>query len=61
MSTLFAPFAAEAPQPKGYRIGLLIGSSAVFVAPYIETFRQALRELGYVEGQTLAVDLEREN
>jgi hypothetical protein len=36
--------AAGAQQPEKVRqIGILIGSSASFIAPYIETFRQALR------------------
>jgi putative ABC transport system substrate-binding protein len=41
-----------APPPKTYRLGW-------FVAPYLtesESFWQGLRELGYVEGQNLAVD-----
>jgi hypothetical protein len=51
------PLAAEAQQSaKGYRIGLLIGSSESFVAPYIAIFRQALRALGYVEGGNIAIE-----
>ena len=38
------PLAGEAQQAtKGHRIGVLIGSSESFVAPYIGLFRQALR------------------
>ena len=49
--------AAEAQQSsKLYRVGLLIGASEAFVAPYVEIFRQALRALGYVEGQTIAFE-----
>src|SRR5438445_12416967 len=52
-----APLAAEAQQPReGHRIGILVGSSASFIAPYIETFRQALRGLGYFESQNIALE-----
>jgi len=52
---LAAALSAEAQQSSNlYRIGLLIGASEAFVAPYIEIFRQALRALGYVEGQNIA-------
>ena len=54
---LVAPLAGEAQQPReGHRIGILIGSSASFIAPYIETFRQALRGLGYLESQNIALE-----
>ena len=54
---LVAPLAGEAQQPReGHRIGILVGSSASFVTPYIETFRQALRGLGYLEGQNIAFE-----
>jgi putative ABC transport system substrate-binding protein len=54
---LAAPLATEAQQSsKGHRIGLLIGSSESFVAPYVEIFRRALRALGYVEGGNLAIE-----
>jgi putative tryptophan/tyrosine transport system substrate-binding protein len=49
--------AAGAQQPEKVRqIGILIGSSASFIAPYIETFRQALRGLGYRESQNIAIE-----
>ena len=55
---LVAPLAAEAQQStKLYRIGLLIGASEAFVAPYIEIFRQALRDLGYAEGRNITLEL----
>ena len=51
------PLAGEAQQSaKGHRIGLLIGSSESFVAPYIAIFRQALHALGYVEGGNIAIE-----
>jgi putative tryptophan/tyrosine transport system substrate-binding protein len=57
VSLILAPLAVEAQQSaKGHRIGLLIGSSESFVAPYIEIFRQALRALGYVEGENIAIE-----
>ena len=57
LSMLAAPLAGEAQQPRGgHRIGILVGSSASFIAPYIETFRQALRGLGYLESQNLALE-----
>ena len=54
---LTAPLATEAQQSsKGHRIGLLIGSTESFVAPYIEIFRRALRALGYADGGNLAIE-----
>jgi putative ABC transport system substrate-binding protein len=51
LGTLAAPLGVEAQQSaKAHRIGLLIGSSESFVAPYSAIFRQALRALGYVQG-----------
>jgi putative tryptophan/tyrosine transport system substrate-binding protein len=57
LSLLWAPRLA-APQPQGSipRIGLLVPTSAEIAAPALEAFRQALRELGYTEGQTLALE-----
>jgi putative ABC transport system substrate-binding protein len=46
-----APLASQAQTPtKIPRIGILEGS------PFWEVFRQELRDLGYVEGQTIAID-----
>ena len=56
-SILAGPLTLEAQQSaKGHRIGVLIGSSESFVAPYFATFRQALRALGYVEGGNIAIE-----
>ncbi|HSB41955.1 MAG TPA: ABC transporter substrate binding protein, partial [Methylomirabilota bacterium] len=53
-SLLAAPLAAEAqPAGKVPRIGYLSSGSAT-VNP--EAFRQGLRELGWVEGQNMAID-----
>ena len=50
-------FPAEAQQPKKvYRIGYLSGSDAATDAPRFEGIQLALRELGYVEGQNIAVE-----
>ena len=55
LALVAAPRAAEAQQPgKGYRIGFLR-----FGPPppsFIEPFRQGLRELGYVEGQSVIIE-----
>ena len=54
-SILAAPLAAEAQQAgKVYRIGYLTSRSAV--GPRDEAFRQALGQLGYVEGQNLVIE-----
>jgi putative tryptophan/tyrosine transport system substrate-binding protein len=48
---------AAMPSGKVPRIGLLwFGSPAVGPAPHLEAFRQALHELGYVEGQNVAIE-----
>jgi putative ABC transport system substrate-binding protein len=52
---LLAPHTAEAQQPvKVHRIGVLMFTSAAAV---IEELRQGLRELGYVEGQNLRLEV----
>jgi putative ABC transport system substrate-binding protein len=52
---LVAPLAAHAQQPaKVPRIGIL--TLAPSMAPTFEAFRQGLRELGYVEGQNVALE-----
>ena len=48
---------AEAQQPKKVpRVGYLAAVSASADAPRLEAFRQGLRNLGYVEGQSIAID-----
>jgi putative ABC transport system substrate-binding protein len=50
------PLAAAAQQPgKVYRIGFLWDSPDAF-SDALEGFRQGLRELGYVEGRTIAIE-----
>jgi len=53
---LAAPLAAEAQQAgKVYRVGFLWDSPAVF-PDAIEAFLRGLRDLGYVEGRTIAIE-----
>ena len=48
---------AQAQQPAGIpRIGILIASAASSVSARVETFRQRLRELGYVEGKNILIE-----
>jgi putative ABC transport system substrate-binding protein len=47
---------AEAQQPKMPRIGFLSAATSAAVAPRVEAFRQGLKELGYIEGKTIAVE-----
>ena len=48
---------AEAQQPtKVSRIGYLTGPSLSASTARIETFRQGLRELGYVEGKNIIIE-----
>ncbi len=55
LGLLAGPLPAEAQQGnKVYRIGYL--STRVESVPYPEAFRQDLRELGYVEGQNIAIE-----
>jgi putative ABC transport system substrate-binding protein len=54
---LAVPLAAGAQQPpKIPRIGYLGAHSPSAGTPFLEAFRQGLRELGYVEGQNIFVD-----
>jgi len=56
---LAAPLAAEAqPAPKVARIGVLYAGSTPFdpYSPNIMAFKEALRRLGWVEGQNLVVE-----
>ena len=52
------PLAASAQtQPKIPRVGYVFGSTPTTHKHLIEAFVQALRELGYVEGQTIVLEL----
>jgi putative tryptophan/tyrosine transport system substrate-binding protein len=57
LGLLVPPLAANAQRPANVpRIGMLLGNDADAAAPSLEAFRQGLRELGYVEGQTIALE-----
>ncbi len=54
---LAAPLAAKALQaPSLRRIGYLGSSSPSLEPSYVEAFRQQLRDLGYIEGQHIAIE-----
>ncbi len=54
---LAAPLAADAQQAANVaRIGFLSPPSPADAALRLDAFRQGLRELGYVEGQTIAIE-----
>jgi putative ABC transport system substrate-binding protein len=63
IAALFLAVAAAGPPvdaqqaPKIARIGLLAPSTPAAAAHVVEAFRQALRELGYVEGKTFVLEL----
>ena len=57
LGLLAAPLGAEAqPGPTFQRIGVLTLSVA-FSTPTFQAFQQGLRDLGYVEGQNIALEL----
>jgi ABC-type uncharacterized transport system substrate-binding protein len=54
---LAAPLASDAqPAGKAHRIGFLGNSTAALEANLVTPFREGLRELGYVEGQNIAIE-----
>jgi len=53
---LSLPIMAQQPK-KVPRIGLLVGASTAVAAPWIEAFRQSLRELGYIEGKNIILEI----
>ena len=53
---------AQGQQPKKIpRVGYLAAVSASADAPRLEAFRQGLRDLGYIEGQTIIIDYRHES
>jgi putative ABC transport system substrate-binding protein len=57
LSILAGPLATKAQPPEHIpRIGYLDGRSAADASHFSDVFRQALRDLGYVEGQHLVVE-----
>jgi len=57
LPAVFLPDASEAQQPKKVaKIGYLVAGSASSISIYVEAFRKALRELGYVEGKNIVIE-----
>jgi len=57
LSLNVAPLAAEAQQAvKVPRVGFLIAGSSQGIQSYLDALRQGLHELGYVEGQSIAIE-----
>jgi putative ABC transport system substrate-binding protein len=57
VSLVAATFGVDAaPAERLYRIGMLERTSAATNAANVEGFRQGLRELGYVEGETFVIE-----
>jgi putative tryptophan/tyrosine transport system substrate-binding protein len=57
LGLLVAPLASQTQQPTiVHRIGLLSAGSPLSSRANIEAFQQGLRDLGYVEGQNLAIE-----
>lgn len=56
--TLASVHLAEAQQAKKVpRVGFISPSSSSTAGPNFEAFRQALRDLGYVEGENIAIEV----
>ena len=53
---LAVPIAGESQVGKAYRIGFLGVSSAADYAPYLQAFRQGLRDLGYEEAKNISIE-----
>ena len=56
----FAPVGAQ-PAKRVPRIGYLAGVSTSADAPRLDAFRQGLRDLGYVEGQSIQIEYRHES
>src|SRR5207244_1385920 len=52
------PIGTWAQQPTGIpRIGVLMGATPSNEAPKLGVFREALKQLGYVDGQTILIEV----
>src|SRR5262245_27254641 len=57
VAVLAAPQAASAqPGGRGPRVGVLANGSAT-TSPPVDAFRQGLRDLGYIEGQNITLEI----
>jgi putative ABC transport system substrate-binding protein len=56
LAGLVAPLASQTPPTRVHRIGLLRIGTAPSEQPFVESFRQRLSDLGYVEGQNLIIE-----
>lgn len=57
LGVLLVPLVADAQQPANTpRIGFLAAVSLIALSDRVEAFRQGLRVLGYVEGQTITIE-----
>src|SRR5438132_9168474 len=57
-AALTGPIAVVAQQPTGIpRVGILMGANPSDEAAKLEAFRRALEKLGYVDGQTILIEL----
>jgi putative ABC transport system substrate-binding protein len=58
LALLTAPLAVEAQsQGKVYRIGFVTLASSEAIAPHLHALRQGLQQLGYVDGQTVVIEV----
>jgi ABC-type uncharacterized transport system substrate-binding protein len=56
-SSVLWPLAARAQQPRKMpRIGALMPGPLDLSAPFLDAFQQGLRELGYIDGQSIAIE-----
>jgi putative tryptophan/tyrosine transport system substrate-binding protein len=57
LGLLVAPLIAEAQQaPRLWRVAFLGAESPITSGHFLDAFRQGLRDLGYVEGQTITIE-----
>jgi putative ABC transport system substrate-binding protein len=58
VAVIAAPLASEGQQTKKvYRVGFVTPVSSEAVTPLVNAMRQELRKLGYVDGQSLVIDV----
>ena len=57
MAAMVTPVAVGAQQGERARVGVLVPGTPAGFASYIEVFRLRLRELGWIEGQNLVLDV----